>query len=43
MASDSRSDFYPNLEATRGIAALMVALFHIGLTPYVDVPGISKG
>src|SRR5450432_768376 len=39
MASDSRSEFYPNLEATRGIAALMVALFHIGLTPYVDVTG----
>ena len=39
MGSDSRSDFYPNLEAGRGIAALMVALFHIGLTPYVDVTG----
>jgi peptidoglycan/LPS O-acetylase OafA/YrhL len=39
MANYSRSDFYPNLEATRGIAALMVALFHIGLTPYVDAMG----
>lgn len=36
---NERPEFYPYLEATRGVAALMVALFHIGLTPYVDVMG----
>ena len=37
--TDERPDFYPYLEAARGIAALMVVLFHIGLSPYVDVMG----
>src|ERR1700688_672573 len=32
------SNFFSNLEA-RGIAALMVVLFHIGLTPYIDALG----
>jgi peptidoglycan/LPS O-acetylase OafA/YrhL len=37
--TNERPEFYPYLEATRGAAALMVALFHIGLTPYVDAMG----
>ena len=32
-------EFFPNLEAARGVAALMVALFHIGLTRYADAFG----
>ena len=32
-------EFYPNLEAAREVAALMVALFHIGLTRYSDAFG----
>jgi peptidoglycan/LPS O-acetylase OafA/YrhL len=38
-AAEARSDFFSNLEAARGVAALMVALFHIGLTPYIDAMG----
>jgi peptidoglycan/LPS O-acetylase OafA/YrhL len=37
--SSRPSNFFSNLEAARGIAALMVALFHIGLTPYIDALG----
>ena len=32
-------EFFPNLEAARGVAALMVALFHIGLFRYTDAFG----
>src|SRR5436305_1744140 len=32
-------EFFPNLEAARGVAALMVALFHIGLIRYFDAFG----
>ena len=32
-------EFFPNLEAARGLAALMVALFHIGLFRYTDAFG----
>jgi len=39
VSTNERPEFYPYLEATRGVAALMVALFHIGLTPYVDAMG----
>lgn len=39
VSTNERPEFYPYLEAARGVAALMVALFHIGLTPYVDVMG----
>jgi peptidoglycan/LPS O-acetylase OafA/YrhL len=37
--NSGRRDFYPLLGAARGIAALMVALFHVGLTPYSDASG----
>src|SRR4051812_31888379 len=32
-------EFFPNLEAARGVAALMVALFHTGLIRYTDASG----
>lgn len=32
----SRSEFVPGLEASRGVAALMVALFHCGQATYFD-------
>ena len=34
--------FYPRLEVLRGVAALMVALFHVGQTPYIDVTSASR-
>jgi peptidoglycan/LPS O-acetylase OafA/YrhL len=30
-----KSKFYPRLESARGVAALLVAAFHVGLTPYL--------
>ncbi len=41
-----RRGFYANLEVGRGIAALSVALFHVGQIPYLDgsktlIPGIT--
>jgi peptidoglycan/LPS O-acetylase OafA/YrhL len=41
-AGRNEREFFPYLEATRGVAALMVALFHIGLTPYVDAVGAQR-
>jgi peptidoglycan/LPS O-acetylase OafA/YrhL len=38
--SREQDRFYSSLEAGRGIAALMVALFHIGLSSYLDPSGV---
>ena len=36
---DPRTAFYPRLEALRGIAALLVALFHCGQAQWLDAAG----
>ncbi|HEY0330966.1 MAG TPA: acyltransferase [Rhodopseudomonas sp.] len=39
VAATSKARFYPNLEAARGVAALMVACFHAGGTSYLSADG----
>ena len=42
LSANLSRQFYPRLEALRGVAALMVALFHVGQTPYVDDTGTAR-
>jgi peptidoglycan/LPS O-acetylase OafA/YrhL len=42
IGTGPKAQFFPNLEAARGIAALMVALFHIGQAYFFNSAGLQR-
>ena len=42
VGTGPKAQFFPNLEAARGIAALMVALFHIGQAYFFNSAGLQR-
>ena len=42
VGAGPKAQFFPNLEAARGIAALMVALFHIGQAYFFNSAGLQR-
>ena len=42
VGTGRKAQFFPNLEAARGVAALMVALFHIGQAYFFNSAGLQK-
>src|SRR3954449_8100195 len=42
VGSGPKAQFFPNLEAARGIAALMVALFHVGQAYFFNSAGLQR-